>query len=66
MSGKRKVALVLDPGKHSHRKIIMGVAAYVREQTEWTLHIEEAPGKLLAAGPAWQGNGVITAVEEPA
>ena len=65
MTGKHRIALVLDPGKHSHRKIIMGVAAYVRQHTNWTLHVEDGPAKYLLASPGWHGNGIITSLYDP-
>jgi LacI family transcriptional regulator len=39
--------------------VIQGVAAYVREQANWDLYIEEEPLHRLAKRPKWDGHGAI-------
>ena len=66
MSAQRNVSLLLDPARHSHRKIIMGVAAYVRERADWTLHVDLDPAHCQAIGSAGPGSGIITAQHDAA
>ena len=39
----RHVALIVDAAKPYDRKIISGVAQYVKEQADWSLYVEEDP-----------------------
>lgn len=66
MTAQRNVSLLLDPARHSHRKIIMGVAAYVRERADWALHVELDPVHCTAIGSAGPGSGIITAQHDAA
>lgn len=55
-----EVALVVDPAKPYDRRIIGGVAAYVRSQKrDWSVYVEEEVIARLPNLDAWSGNGII-------
>ncbi len=59
MARNRQVALIFDAAKPYDRKIISGVAAYVREVGTWGLYVEEDPLERLPDLRTWQGDGII-------
>lgn len=59
MAQPRHVALIVDAAKPYDRKIISGVAQYVKEQGNWSLYVEEDPLQKLPDLRSWQGNGII-------
>ncbi|HMP07360.1 MAG TPA: hypothetical protein PJ982_13495 [Lacipirellulaceae bacterium] len=55
-----EVALIVDPSKPYDRRIIRGVAAFVRAQhRDWSLYVEEDPVARLPHLEAWGGDGVV-------
>jgi LacI family transcriptional regulator len=59
MSRPRHVALIVDAAKPYDRKIIGGVAQYVKERGNWSLYVEEDPLQKLPDLRSWQGSGII-------
>jgi len=60
MSGRREVALVIDPTKPYDRRIISGVASYVQtEAPEWSIYVEEDAIGRLPDLEAWAGDGIL-------
>lgn len=60
MSNPHEVALLVDPGRTYDRKIVRGVAAYVKAQgLSWSLYIEEDPLTRLPDLANWDGDGVL-------
>jgi LacI family transcriptional regulator len=55
----RHVALIVDAAKPYDRKIISGVARYVKERGNWSLYVEEDPLQKLPDLRSWQGHGII-------
>lgn len=59
MSRPRHVALIVDAAKPYDRKIISGVARYVKEGCDWSLYVEEDPLQKLPDLRCWGGSGII-------
>jgi LacI family transcriptional regulator len=59
MSSPRHVALIVDAAKPYDRKIIGGVASYVKEGCDWSLYVEEDPLQKLPDLRCWRGSGII-------
>lgn len=60
MSHSRHVALIVDAARPYDRKIISGVARYVKEHgSEWSLYVEEDPLGKLPDLHHWQGDGIV-------
>jgi LacI family transcriptional regulator len=59
MADHRHVALIVDAAKPYDRKIISGIARYVKEQSDWSLYVEEDPLQKLPDLRSWQGHGII-------
>ncbi len=59
MAGPRHVALIVDAAKPYDRKIIGGVAQYVKERGNWSLYVEEDPLQKLPDLRSWRGQGII-------
>ena len=59
MPRPRHVALIVDAAKPYDRKIIGGVAQYVKERGDWSLYVEEDPLQKLPDLRCWQGHGII-------
>ncbi len=60
MARRCEVALIVDPSKPYDRRIIRGVAAFVRaHRREWSLYVEEDPVARLPHLAAWAGDGIV-------
>ena len=59
MPRPRHVALIVDAAKPYDRKIIGGVAQYVKERGNWSLYVEEDPLQKLPDLHGWHGQGII-------
>jgi LacI family transcriptional regulator len=60
MARRCEVALIVDPSKPYDRRIIRGVAAFVRHhRCEWSLYVEEDPVGRLPHLDAWAGDGIV-------
>ena len=59
MARPRHVALIVDAAKPYDRKIISGVARYVKERGNWSLYVEEDPLQKLPDLRRWRGSGII-------
>lgn len=53
------VAVILDAARPYDRLIIAGVAQFAREQTHWSLYVEEDPLQKLPDLGRWRGQGII-------
>ena len=53
------VAVILDAARPYDRLIIAGVAQFAREQTQWSLYVEEDPLQKLPDLGRWHGQGII-------
>ena len=59
MARPRHVALIVDAARPYDRKIIGGVAQYVKERGNWSLYVEEDPLQKLPDLRWWRGSGII-------
>jgi len=64
MPRPRHVALILDAAKPYDRKIISGVALYVKETGNWSLYVEEDPLERLPDLRCWRGHGIIANLDD--
>ena len=55
----RHVALICNVSRPYARRIIAGIARYVREVGTWSLYAEEDPVQKLPDLPSWHGDGII-------
>jgi LacI family transcriptional regulator len=58
------VAILTGVSDRYERRMIQGVVAYVREQADWDLYIEEGPLDRLSKLPKWDGDGTIVNFDE--
>lgn len=59
MKLRPRVAILTGVSQRSDRRVIQGVAAYVRARANWDLYIEEEPLHRLVKLSKWTGHGVI-------
>ncbi len=64
MSRLRHVAVIVDAADPYDRKIISGVAAYVKESGNWSLYVEVDPLQKLPVLHAWHGHGIIASFDD--
>ena len=55
----RNVALIIDSSQPYDRKIVQGVAAYVREVGHWSIYLEESRHQKIPDLCRWSGDGII-------
>ncbi len=55
----RNVALIIDSSQPYDRKIVQGVAAYVREVGRWSIYLEEGRRQKIPDLRGWSGDGII-------
>jgi LacI family transcriptional regulator len=55
----RRVAVIANLSRRFDRRVIQGVAAYVRESGHWNLYVEEEPLRKLPKLHRWDGHGII-------
>lgn len=65
MPATRLIALVVDATRSYHRKMVPGVADYVREAGNWRLYVEEGPQERLPDFRDWKGDGILSTLENP-
>lgn len=63
MPKTRFVALIVDTTRAYHRKMVPGVADYVREAGNWRLYVEEGPQDRLPDFRVWKGDGILSTIE---
>lgn len=59
MAATPLIAVILDAARPYDRLIIAGVAQFSREQTHWSLYVEEDPLQKLPDLGRWHGQGII-------
>jgi LacI family transcriptional regulator len=59
MAKLRNVALIIDASQPYDRKIVQGVAAYVREVRHWSIYLEEGQRQKMPDLRRWSGDGII-------
>jgi LacI family transcriptional regulator len=64
MARTRHVALIVDAALPYDRKIISGVALYMKEVGNWSLYVEEDPLQKLPDLHAWRGQGIIASFDD--
>jgi LacI family transcriptional regulator len=55
----RNVAMIIDASQPYDRKIVQGVAAYVREVGRWSIYLEEGRQQRIPDLRRWAGDGII-------
>jgi len=55
----RRVAVLGNVSRRFDRRVIQGVAAYVRASGRWSLYVEEDPLQKLPKLDRWDGDGII-------
>ena len=66
-SQPNRVAVLVEMSSAHGRGLIRGIAEYVHQHTDWSLHLEET-GPLRAVPlwlKAWEGEGIIARIETP-
>jgi LacI family transcriptional regulator len=66
MRSFRHVALIVNLNKSYDRTIVEGVAAFVREGTNWSVYFEDEPWSRVPSLEAWSGDGVIANLDDRA
>lgn len=59
MNSKQTIGVILNIHLPYDRKIIRGIAAFMRTRPTWSLYVEEDPLQKLANLHAWHGDGLI-------
>jgi LacI family transcriptional regulator len=59
MKRSRRVAVLGNVSRRFDRRVIQGVAAYVRETGRWSLYVEEDPLQKLPKLERWDGDGIV-------
>jgi LacI family transcriptional regulator len=59
MAAARHVALIMDIYKPYDRKVIAGIARYVRAVGRWSLYVEDEPLDKIPSLRQWRGDGII-------
>jgi LacI family transcriptional regulator len=65
MATLRNVALIIDASQPYDRKIVQGVAAYVREIRHWSIYLEESAQQKMPDLQRWAGDGIIANFNDP-
>ncbi|WP_111978037.1 XylR family transcriptional regulator [Algibacillus agarilyticus] len=65
MQKNKKVTLLFNANKGYDRKIIQGIAKYIRAGVKWQLFIEEDLITRLERLAKWQGDGIIADLDDP-
>ncbi|AWB68432.1 hypothetical protein C2869_19360 [Saccharobesus litoralis] len=65
MSKNKRVTLLFNANKGYDRKIIQGVAKYIRGGVDWQLFIEEDLVTRLDRLSNWHGDGIIADLDDP-
>lgn len=60
----RNVALIIDASQPYDRKVVQGVAAYVRQAGHWSIYLEENPLQKLPDWRRWSGDGIIADLDD--
>jgi LacI family transcriptional regulator len=61
---RRNVALIIDASQPYDRKIVQGVAAYVRKVGNWSIYIEEGHSQRIPDLRRWAGDGIIANLDD--
>jgi LacI family transcriptional regulator len=59
MNHRRHIAVILDSADPYPRKVLLGIAAYVRETANWSLYVEDKPLEKLPDLRTWHGDGML-------
>jgi LacI family transcriptional regulator len=65
MAKLRNVALVIDASQPYDRKIVQGVAAYLREVGRWRVYLEEGSRQKMPDLRRWSCDGIIADFDDP-
>ncbi|NQZ57849.1 MAG: DNA-binding transcriptional regulator [Lentisphaeraceae bacterium] len=64
-NGRRHVTLMVNMNKAYERRVVKGVARYLKENTNWSLYVESDPlGKKTDLND-WSGDGIIANLDDP-
>ncbi len=64
MPALRNVALVIDASQPYDRKVVQGIAAYVRQAGNWSIYLEERPQEKMPDLDRWSGDGIIADLDD--
>ena len=64
MQSIRHIALILNINKPYDRKIVDGVARYMREAGNWSLYLEDDPLNKIPNFNSWNGDGIIADLDD--
>lgn len=59
MKRPRRVAVLANVSRRYDRRVIQGIAAYMRETGRWSIYVEEDPLQKLPKLHKWDGDGII-------
>jgi LacI family transcriptional regulator len=59
MSRVRRIAVLANVSRRYDRRVVQGIAAYVRQCGQWSLYVEEDPLQKLPKLQRWDGDGII-------
>lgn len=65
MHVRRKVAIILQLWQNYDRGILQGIAAYVRERSDWSVFVEEVEHQRIPDFRSWDGDGLIVNFDNP-
>ena len=61
---RRDVAFILNVNKPYDRKVVEGIARYVRTKANWRVYVEDEPMARIPDLRRWQGHGVIADLDD--
>lgn len=64
MARTRRVVVLVNLSRRYDRRVVQGVASYVRQRGNWDLCVEEHPLYKLASLRSWDGDGIIAGFDD--
>jgi LacI family transcriptional regulator len=64
MTRLRRVVVLVNASKRYDRRVVQGVAAYVRERGKWDLYVDEHPLQRLPNLHHWNGDGIVAGLDD--
>ncbi len=64
MGRTRRVVVLVNLSRRYDRRVVQGVASYVRQRGSWDLCVEEHPLYKLASLHRWDGDGIIAGFDD--
>ncbi|MFT4559386.1 MAG: LacI family transcriptional regulator, partial [Planctomycetaceae bacterium] len=61
---RRDVAFILNINKPYDRKVVEGIARYVRTKANWRVYVEDEPMARIPDLRRWKGHGVIADLDD--